>query len=97
MSRYKNYKVRDKIIEILYIERSSEIEKDYYSDEYRVTETNGNRIEKMLIKFLKENLSREKFEIANNYINSLSESRYNLTSMSNKIFYGAGFSDGTKM
>ena len=51
----------------------------------------------MLNKFLRENMTREKFEIANHYIESLYESRETLKSMSNKIFYGAGFCDGTSL
>ena len=96
MGKFNN-KRKGRIIDILYLERSSEIEKENYSDEYRTTEVTGDRIEEMLNKFLRENMTREKFEIANHYIESLYESRETLKSMSNKIFYGAGFCDGTSL
>lgn len=96
MSKFNN-KRKAKIIDILYLERSSEIEKENYNDEYRATEVAGDRLEEMLTKFLRENMTREKFEIANHYIESLYESRETLKSMSNKIFYGAGFGDGVKL
>ncbi len=97
MSKLFNNKRKEKIIDILYLERSSEIEKENYNDEYRATEVTGNRIEEMLTKFLRENMTREKFEIANHYIESLYDSRETQKSMSNKIFYGAGFCDGIKL
>lgn len=88
---------KEKIIDILYIERSGEIYEDNYNNEYKIMERDRNRLEEVLSNFLKENLSQEKYEIAKKYLEDIEEKNISINTVWNRRFYGAGFCDGVKL
>ena len=93
----KKNKRKEKIIDILFFERSDEIYKENHNDDYTIMERDINRLGEVLSDFLKENLSLEKYEIARDYLEKLAEKNCVLSTILNKRFYGAGFCDGIKM
>lgn len=96
MGRKFNRK-KQKIIDILYLERSGEIYEENYRDEYQIMERDRIRLTEIISKFLKENMSKTKFEIMRGYLESLEEKNTAINTVLNKRFYGAGFCDGIKM
>ena len=96
MGRKFNRK-KQKIIDILYLERSGEIYEENYRDEYQFMERDRIRLTEIISKFLKENMSKTKFEIMRGYLESLEEKNTAINTVLNKRFYGAGFCDGIKM
>ena len=90
-------KRKQKIIDILYLERSEEIYNENYNDEYQIIERDRVRVQEMLSDYLKENLSSNKFEIAKEYLESLNAKEESIKSILNHRFYGEGFCDGVKM
>lgn len=87
----------NEIIENIFTKRSVEIYMLKDNDELKIAERDKARCQDALLCFLKENLSPTNYDIAFDYINSLSEKENALTGIWNQRFYIVGFKDGVNI
>lgn len=96
-NRDKIKELGKEIIENIFAKRSSDIYTLNEDDELKIAERDKIRCQDALLCFLKENLPPASYDIAFDYINSLSEKENALTGIWNQRFYMVGFKDGVKI
>lgn len=85
------------IIESIYNKREKDI-LNFRDDEIlTLTKRDRERCKTGLLYFLKETLSDELYQTANDYINTLSEKESKITNICNKRFYVVGINDGINL